>query len=143
MNADQVFSIANATALMAWIVLIAFPRAKWTARLITGVVVPLLLAAFYAVLLALHWGETPGGFNSMGGVASLFANPWMLLAGWIHYLAFDLFIGNWEVRDAGRLHFSYWLVLPCLIPTFLLGPAGLLVYFGIRCARTRSLAVEF
>jgi Domain of unknown function (DUF4281) len=142
MNANQVFSLANSTALLAWIALILFPRAKWSARLVTGAVVPLLFAALYALLLALHWGETPGGFNSLAGVASLFANPWMLLAGWIHYLAFDLFIGNWEIRDAVRLHISYWLLLPCLILTFLFGPLGLLCYFVVRYVRTRSIVLD-
>ena len=114
MNANQVFSLANSTALLAWIALILFPRAKWSARLVTGAVVPLLFAALYALLLALHWGETPGGFNSLAGVASLFANPWMLLAGWIHYLAFDLFIGNWESSRCCPI--TYLLLAPAAVP---------------------------
>ncbi len=142
MNANQVFSLANSAALIAWIALIVFPRAKWSARLVTGAVVPLLFAALYTMLLALHWRETPGGFNSLSGVASLFANPWLLLAGWIHYLAFDLFIGNWEVRDAGRLHIAYWLLLPCLLLTFLFGPLGLLCYFFVRYVRTRNIVLD-
>jgi len=142
MNANQLFSFANAAALLSWIVLVLFPRAKWSARLATGVIMPLLLAALYAALLALHWGETPGNFNSLAGVASLFSNPWMLLAGWIHYLAFDLFIGNWEVRDSAQRQIPYWLVLPCLLLTFLFGPVGLVMYFAIRFGSTRSLALE-
>lgn len=139
MKANQIFSLANTFALVAWLILIVFPRARWSARLVTGVIVPLLFASLYASLLALHWGKTTGGFRSLGGVASLFANPWILLAGWVHYLAFDLFIGSWEIRDATRLQISYWLVRPCLILTFLFGPVGLFLYFVVRFVRARSL----
>jgi hypothetical protein len=67
--------------------------------------------------------RTPGGFSTLPDVATLFSNPWALLAGWIHYLAFDLLIGTWETRDA-REHGvpPLWLV-PCLVLTFLFGPA--------------------
>jgi len=85
-------------------------------------------------VLAAHWGESAGGFGSLREVAALFANPWLLLAGWIHYLAFDLFVGAWEVRDAAENAVPHWLVIPCLALTFLFGPVGLLSYFGARTA---------
>ena len=55
----------------------------------------------------------------------------LLLAGWVQYLAFDLFIGAWQVRDARTQGISHLLVIPCLLLTFLFGPAGLL-HFLIR-----------
>ena len=63
------------------------------------------------------------------------------LAGWVHYLAFDLFIGSWQVRDAVRNAIPLWLVLPCLVLTFLFGPIGLVAYLAVRTARTRRLGV--
>jgi membrane protein insertase Oxa1/YidC/SpoIIIJ len=98
-------------------------------------IIPLALACVYATLVATHWGEGPGGFSTLTAVAQLFTNPWMLLAGWIHYLAFDLFIGAWEVRDSVQHRVSHFLVIPCLILTFLFGPIGLLLYFIIRTLR--------
>ena len=63
----------------------------------------------------------------------------LLLAGWVHYLAFDLFVGSWEVEDARARGVSHWLVLPCLLCTFLAGPAGLGLYLLVRAgARLRS-----
>ena len=61
----------------------------------------------------------------------------------MHYLAFDLFIGSWEVRDARRHGVPHVLVIPCLLMTFLLGPIGLLAYWSC-CApqKTRTLAVD-
>ena len=79
-----------------------------------------------------RWRESEGGFSSLAGVRALFDNPWALLAGWTHYLAFDLFIGGWEVRDAQQRGLPHLFVVPALVLTFLLGPAGLLFYLAIR-----------
>src|SRR5579864_3882768 len=102
MAPEQLFSIANFAALLGWVVLVMAGPKRWAAPLVTGAILPLLFAALYIGLIAAHWGETPGGFGSLAGVASLFSNRWLLLAGWIHYLGFDLFIGSFEVRDARR-----------------------------------------
>ena len=59
--------------------------------------VPAAFAALYTVLIAIHFAGSEGGFSSLPDVALLFSNPWLLLAGWIHYLAFDLLVGSWEV----------------------------------------------
>jgi hypothetical protein len=63
----------------------------------------------------------------------------LLLAGWVHYMAFDLFIGAWETRDARRAGVPHLMVVPCLILTFMLGPIGLLVYLALRAWRAHSL----
>ena len=100
---------------------------------------PLLLAALYVALL-LHGGRVKGaGFGSLAQVARLFASQDFLLAGWIHYLAFDLFIGAWQSRDALRLGLSRWIVAPCLLLTFLFGPVGLALYLLLRLALRKEI----
>jgi hypothetical protein len=142
MTPERLFSVCNSFALIGWLILVFAGRMRWAARLVCGVVIPLLIAILYAYLIAAHWGETQGGFGTLDGVASLFSNHWLLLAGWIHYLAFDLFIGSWEVRDAQALGISHLIVIPCLALTFMFGPAGLLLYFLLRTSRTRSLEIK-
>ena len=134
MSNEVLFSICNTAVLPGWLLLALFPRWKWTARLITAVIIPGLLGLVYLYLVLTEFGKTEGGFGSLAQVQQLFANPAMLVAGWIHYLAFDLFLGSWEVRDAQRLGLSHWLVIPCLVLTFLFGPVGLLLYFALRAA---------
>jgi hypothetical protein len=107
------------------------PRVRWTATLLP-VVMPALLAIVYVVLVAVTLGRSESGFSSLAGVRALFDNPWALLAGWTHYLAFDLLIGGWEVRDAQRHGIPHVLIVPALALTFLLGPAGLLLYMATR-----------
>jgi hypothetical protein len=140
MTAENVFSICSKLALAGWLMLI-FAGKNAKARLIAGVILPLSIAVVYAVLLAAHGAESTGNFSSLAGVTALFSNPWLLLAGWIHYLAFDLFIGAWEVRDAHANGISHLLVIPCLLLTFLFGPVGLLLYFAIRAARRKSIEI--
>jgi ABA4-like protein len=138
MNPDQVFSICNSTALLGWLILVFAGRKRWAAPLVTGFVLPLLFGAIYSAVVIRYWGETPGGFGSLSAVASLFSNRWMLLAGWVHYLAFDLFVGSWEVRDAQERGVRHVFVIPALVLTFLFGPAGLVLYFLTRTTITRS-----
>jgi hypothetical protein len=80
----------------------------------------------------MYFFRSEGGFSSLPDVARLFMNPWLLLAGWIHYLAFDLLVGSWEARDARKHGINHLLVIPCLILTFMFGPAGWLLYRGVR-----------
>jgi hypothetical protein len=132
MTPDAVFSIANPVALIGWILLIALPRRSWVTEIATAWAIPGILALAYVVVIATHIIGSPGGFSSLPDVAALFANPWLLLGGWIHYLAFDLLVGNWEARDA-RARGVPWLALaPCLVLTFLFGPAGWLLYLAAR-----------
>lgn len=135
MTPESFFSIANSTALAGWILLIFLPNKKWASTYVAGRAIPLLLACLYLAILALHGRESQGSFNTLAGVTQLFQSQWLLLAGWIHYLTFDLFIGAWEVRDAKERGIHRLLVLPCLILTFLFGPVGLLSYFTLRSLR--------
>ncbi|MCA1620147.1 MAG: DUF4281 domain-containing protein [Acidobacteria bacterium] len=141
MSPEQLFSLCGVLVLPGWLLLVVLPGWRWTARLVCPVVIPLLLALVYLWLVATTFGRTPGGFGSLAEVSQLFQNQWVLLAGWIHYLAFDLFVGAWEVRDARRVGVHHLLVVPCLVLTFLLGPVGLLLYLALRAALGRGLAV--
>jgi hypothetical protein len=136
MTANQLFSLLNLLAMSGWILLAAFPRRAAIAT-VAGRVIPGLLALAYLVVIAMNWRGSEGGFSSLPDVAKLFANPWLLLAGWTHYLAFDLLIGSWQVRDAQERGINHLLVLPCLLLTLLFGPAGWLLYLGLRTVSVR------
>jgi hypothetical protein len=138
MAPDQLFSLVNLIALLSWLLLVLLPSRRWVADLAAGLAIPALLAAVYAAILAANWRGSSGGFSSLSDVSVLFSNPWLLLAGWTHYLAFDLFVGSWEVRDARERLVPYLLLLPCLILTFLFGPAGWLLYLALRSVHRSS-----
>ena len=73
-------------------------------------------------------------------VARLFETREMLLAGWLHYLAFDLFVGLWIARDADAKGFSRLVQLPILFLTLMAGPIGLLIWLLVRERRARAAA---
>lgn len=132
---DFLFSLANPAALVGWALLGLAPRGRLTKALVLSGALPLGLAAAYAALLAAHYlgpHGGAGGFGSLAQVAALFRDPWALLAGWVHYLCFDLWVGAWAVRDAQRRGLPHARVVPALALTFLVGPVGLLLYCGLR-----------
>jgi hypothetical protein len=138
MTLEGVFSACNLLAMAGWILLVLVPRRR-LAMTIAGTVIPLTLAAIYLAVFLLNVRGASGGFSSLAGVAQLFENRWLLLAGWVHYLAFDLFIGAWETRDAMARRVPRLLLAPCLVMTFMLGPIGLLGYHLVRARAHQPL----
>ena len=134
MTPDVLFQIANPLALVGWIALASSPLAPRAAQLVAGMVVPLVLSAGYTAVVLAFWSSADGGFDSLANVARLFESRWLLLAGWVHYLVFDLLVGAWVVRTARREGIAHLLVLPCLAATFLFGPAGYLLFQGLRAS---------
>lgn len=132
MNAEQIFSIASMFAMVGWLFLAVLPRWRVTHFLVLAGAIPLVLSGAYLALVVIFFGTAEGGFDSLANVMKLFTNPWAVLAGWIHFLAFDLFVGSWEVRDSQERGINHLLVIPCLFFTFMLGPIGLLMYTGLR-----------
>ena len=145
LTSAQIFSMANMIALLCWIALaislFASGLRVWIQR-ISGLFVPGLFAVVYIFCIWKGFAETSGGgFGSLAEVRALFANDAALDAGWLHYLAFDLFVGTWIVRQgtAERLH--PLLLLLCLPVTFLLGPIGFLLFLIERAVFSRRGAV--
>lgn len=140
MPPEELFALANRLAMLGWIALVA---ALWGPRwlmLAGGFVVPALLSLPYAGLMLGFFAGAGGGFSSLDAVALLLSGREMLLAGWLHFLAFDLFVGAWQVRAARRDGVPGLLVVPCLALTFLFGPAGLLAFLALRAALAATRA---
>ena len=142
--AESLYVLCNAAVLPGWLLLVFAPRWKWTTSLITTVLIPFVLGLVYLALVITHVPVllSAGSFLRLADVARLFENPYCLLAGWVHYLAFDLVVGSWQVRDAARLKLPHWAVVPCLVLTFLLGPAGLVCYLLLRWSLARRVLIE-
>ena len=140
MTTDRLFDVANLIALLGWIALAFAPLAR--ARLVLAArVIGVTLALAYAGLLitSLAGGGTEGGsFTSLEGVTALFARPEAVLVGWVHYLAFDLWVGAWAVEDAGKRGVPHGAMLPVLFLTLMAGPIGLLVYLAARAGLSRA-----
>lgn len=128
MTAEQLFSIATMSALAGWLILgwAVFRKNNYLRDEIVGRWLPLAFATLYTVLIIFFFASAEGGFDTLANVQKLFTSPWAALAGWVHYLAFDLLVGALiakRVMEAGMNRL--WLI-PLLPATFLFGPIGLL-----------------
>ncbi|MEO0732189.1 MAG: ABA4-like family protein [Bacteroidota bacterium] len=128
-----VFTAAGQLALLMWLLMIMAPKWKVTIRLMDYRVFPValsLLYAFYLVPTVVRDGMPD--FGSFASVLELFTVAPLALAGWIHFLAFDLLIGMWIVEQNRSLGIHHGLIIPCLVLTFLFGPVGFLLFMLLK-----------
>ena len=149
MTWNLAFALANLLAVACWLALLLLPRrpAILAAVLYGGVG---LLSLAYALLFAglnlglldpqrPDGGVQPGMDYSIDGLIDLFSARGVMAVGWIHYLAFDLFVGLWIAKDADAKGMSRLVQAPVLLATFLAGPLGLAIWLGLRERRARRL----
>lgn len=139
---ESLFSFCNTFALIGWVILAISPLHSFLKKTVQFGIIPILLCLVYAYLIFAHFGDSEGGFGSLEEVMKLFSDPNVVLAGWVHYLAFDLWVGSWEVGDAKKRGINHLLVIPCLLLTFMFGPVGLVLYFIIRILAKRKIAFD-
>jgi len=137
MSFETLFTLANASVMPAWLLLVFAPHGRVTRAVVHSFVYPVGLALFYLFLLVTTWGGD-GGMGSLEAVRTGFSRDGVLLLGWVHYLVFDLFIGAWMVRDAAAKGILHVLIIPSMVLTLMLGPVGLMSYLFIRWLHLRS-----
>ncbi|MCU0342004.1 MAG: ABA4-like family protein [Spirosomaceae bacterium] len=125
--AEKLFKFANTFAFLCWILLIVFPHWQHTNRVIIYATA-IGLSSLYVYLIVTNFGKTKGNFTTLRGVTKLFEDPINVLTGWVHYLAFDLMTGLYISTHAFETGFHRMLLIPCLLLTFIFGPAGWLLY---------------
>ncbi|MBI4249107.1 MAG: DUF4281 domain-containing protein [Elusimicrobia bacterium] len=132
MGLERLFTVCVVGIVPAWLLLIFAPNWKWTQKINGGYIPSILLAVVHAFLVLVFWRDSAGDFSSLAGVSRTFQTPGILLAGWVHYLAFDLMVGTWELQDSHKHAIPHAFLIPCLVLTFLLGPMGFLAYVILR-----------
>ena len=140
MTADFLFSLANPAALLGWIILgvgIVWNK-PFLRDEIAGRVWPLGLSVLYTILIGAFFLKAEGGFDTLANVQKLFTFPWTALAGWVHYLAFDLFIGAVISRDIMKFGISRLFLIVLLPLTFMFGPIGYLGFVIVRTALAKK-----
>lgn len=144
LNLDAAFALSGQLALAGWASLILLPRWRGLSQILAGLIIPAALSLGYVVLMATGWHGAKGGFSSLNDVAALFESRSLLLAGWVHYLAFDLFLGSWMLRRSQQAAIPHLAMVPILVLTFLFGPAGYLAYLllaaSVRAVREDRIA---
>jgi hypothetical protein len=142
MTASGLFSVFNMLAMSGWIILalgVALKR-DWLRDAVAGTYIPIVISAAYAILITFFFAGAEGGFDTLENVQKLFTSPWAALAGWIHYLAFDLFVGSRIARGFAEQGLPRWPLVVLLPLTFLFGPIGYLAFEIIKATNLRLKA---
>ena len=147
MSWATVFSLINLVAITGWLILWFAPRTPLFQSLIVYLGAGLLCLIYVISFAAFGLGlAPPGGPGSdaafrydLAGIRDLFATDAGVVIGWTHYLAFDLFVGNWIARDADQKGFGRVVQFPILVATLFAGPVGLLIWLVVRERRARQM----
>ena len=139
MTASSLFSAFNMLAMAGWIILAlgVILKRDWLRDVVAGTYIPITMSAAYLILIVFFFAGAEGGFGTLENVQRLFTSPWAALAGWIHYLAFDLFMGARIARGMAEQGLPRWPLVPLLPLTFLFGPIGYLAFEIIKAANPR------
>ena len=135
MSFDQIFQLSNLLVMPFWLLMILFPHWRWSRRIIASPWIVAPAALLYALLIvpALAGGALAELANpQLAGIAALLGTPQGATVGWVHFLAFDLFVGRWIYLDSRMQKISAWLASPVLFLVLMVGPLGLLAYLILR-----------
>jgi len=134
---SDVFSIVNPLAMVMWILMIFLPKWKATTFLMDYKIIPVVLSLVYAFYIIISLQNGGMDFGSLESVMELFTKENAVLAGWVHYLAFDLLVGMWILDENKKHKIHHLLIIPCLIGSFMLGPIGFLLFIIIRTIKQK------
>lgn len=127
------FQVATVIALIGWLAIIILPSWAYTTTVALNMVAALAVLYLYLLFAKIPGVEkTRGSFSSLGGVIALFKSPKVILAGWVHFLAFDLMVALYIRADAPLHGIQHLWLIPIYLLTLMFGPAGLLAYIGLR-----------
>ena len=140
MNHSLSFYIFNILAVIGWFFLIFLPNLKFTKIIIRSGFLSIFFCFSYMVICFIAiTSKAPGGFQNLNELMLLFKSKDWVLTGWIHYLAFDLFIGVWIFHDSLKNNIKHATIIPSLLFTLFLGPFGLLSYYIFKAIKLKKL----
>ncbi|MBT8237694.1 MAG: DUF4281 domain-containing protein [Croceitalea sp.] len=139
MSTAEVFSISNLMVMPMWLLMIVLPKWKVTRFLIDFKIIPLLLSIIYGIyIISSMLSGPPMDFGSLASVMELFTFENAVLAGWVHYLAFDLLVGMWMLDENRTLKINQLIMVPCLLGAFMFGPLGFLLFMIVRGVKIQT-----
>ena len=124
------FSSSSWLVTPFWLLMLLWPRAPLTARVIGSPwIVAGPLALYTALVLPRLAGLLPAVANpQLATIAGLLGTPAGATLSWAHFLALDLFAGRWIFLDARARGLGRWATTPVLLLTSMFAPLGLSVY---------------
>ncbi|NDJ54345.1 MAG: DUF4281 domain-containing protein [Chloroflexi bacterium] len=134
MDFDLVFSLSSLLVMPFWLLMIFAGFWKFTERVISVVWILVPAALLYSILVLPDIAGVLGQVSnpSLDGIAALLGTPQGATIAWVHFLAFDVFVGRWAYLDGREQRIPWYLVSITLVFILMLGPLGFLLYLALQ-----------
>ena len=135
---ETLYMWINLGVLPFWFMLILFPQSHLCRIFVTSIFPIFILSGVYIFVLYKSYlinYDFIGNFSlylGLNELSRLFEDSLYILFFWTHFIAINLFVGGWIVKDSQKFYINKILLAMPLITTYLIGPIGLFVYWVIR-----------
>ena len=135
---ETLYMWINLGVLPFWFILIVFPLSHLSRIFVTSIFPFFILSGVYIFILYKSYligYDFDGNFSlylGLNELSRLFEDHLYIMIFWTHFIAINLFIGGWIVKDSQKFSINKVLMAVPLIVTYLIGPIGLFFYWVIR-----------
>jgi len=131
---DTIFAISSLFTMPFWLLMIFLPSWRWTERIMHSLwtIVPAALAYTLLVVPRVPALLPLLANPELASIATLLGTPSGATIGWIHFLAFDLFVGRWAYLESRQRNIHPVLTAFVLFFILMFGPLGFMLYLLLR-----------
>ena len=144
---ETLYMWINLGILPFWFILIIFPQSHLSRIFVTTIFPFFVLSGVYIFILYKSYligYDFDGNFSlylGLNELSRLFEDHLYIMIFWTHFIAMNLFIGGWIVKDAEKFSINKVLLALPLITTYLVGPIGLFLYWVIRIFYAKRISL--
>ncbi len=144
---ETLYMWINLGVLPFWFILIVFPESHLSRIFVTSIFPFLILGGVYIFILYKSYligYDFDGNFSlylGLNELSRLFEDHLYIMIFWTHFIAINLFIGGWIVKDSQKFSINKVLMAVPLIMTYLIGPIGLFLYWIIRIFYAKRISL--
>ena len=144
---ETLYMWINLGVLPFWFILIVFPQSHLSRVFVTSIFPFFILSGVYIFILYKSYligYDFDGNFTLYLGLSELsrlFEDHLYIMIFWTHFIAINLFIGGWIVKDSQKFSINKILLSLPLILTYLIGPLGLFLYWIIRIFYAKRISL--
>ena len=144
---ETLYMWINLGVLPFWFILIVFPQSHLSRIFVTSIFPFFILGGAYVFILYKSYligYDFDGNFSLYLGLSELsrlFEDHLYIMIFWTHFIAINLFIGGWIVKDSQKFAINKVLMAVPLIVTYLIGPIGLFLYWIIRIFYAKRISL--
>ena len=144
---ETLYMWINIGVLPFWFILIFFPQSHLNKFFVTSIFPFFLLSGVYifilykSFLIGYDFDTNFSLYLGLNELSRLFEDQLYLMIFWTHFIAINLFVGGWIVKDSQKFSINRVLLSVPLIITYLIGPMGLFLYWIIRIFYAKRISL--